>query len=177
MPPNRPLSNFSKRPTRRVRLPKIGQRKTKGFFEEYFYGCLAAIFLAFTILMKASGMSTYNAFVLGLWVTGFTWFARLAKQYFQEGSKPEMKKKAKAAVKTQPQNGRGQLAPGMKPIIGPQWPLKSPQPLPQASQGPPAPAPGNKQKPAFVYERPTLPDRKPKFPANWPSAQDKKPKR
>lgn len=150
---------------------------TKGFFEEYFYGCLVAIFLAVTILMKAGGMSTYNATVLGLWATGFTWFARLTKQYFEEKSNPPMKKKAKPPVKTQPQNGKAQLPAGTKPMIGQQWPLKSPQPLPQASQSSPAPAPGNKQKPAFVYERPTLPDRKPKFPANWAGAQDKKPKR
>jgi hypothetical protein len=161
-----------------VRLPKIGARKTKGFFEEYFYGCLVAIFVAVTILVKAGGMSTYDAFVLGLWVTGFTWFARLAKQYFKEGAKPEIKKKGKMPVKTLPQNGQGhQLAPGMKPMIGPQWPLRSPQPLPQASQNSPAPGPGNQKKPAFVYERPTLPDRKPKFPANWAGPQDKKPKR
>ncbi len=32
------------------------------------------------------------------------------------------------------------------------------------------------KKPVFVYERPTLPDRKPKLPANWPGRQDKKPK-
>jgi hypothetical protein len=160
-----------------VRLPKIRQRKTAGFFEEYSYGCLVAIFLAVTILMKAGGMSTYNAFVLGLWVAGFTWFVRLAKQYFAEGSKPEMKKKAKVPVKTQPQNGKGQLSPEIKPMIGPQWPLKSPLPQPPASQNSSAPASGNKKKQAFVYERPTLPDRKPKFPANWAGPQDKKPKR
>jgi len=50
----------------------------------------------------------------------------------------------------------------------------------------PSPAGQNgKTKPVFVYERPTLPDRKPKLPANWPGQQhkkttgeqDKKPKR
>jgi hypothetical protein len=175
MPPNRPPSNFSKRPIRRVRLPKIGPRKTKGFFEEYFYGCLVALLLGLTILLKAGGMSTYNAIVLGLWVTGFAWFARQLRQYFKEQSTPETKKKMKPPVKTFSQTGKVQLAPGMKPMIGPQWPIKSGQPLPQASQS--SPTPGNPKKPAFVYERPTLPDRKPKLPANWAGTQDKKPKR
>jgi hypothetical protein len=177
MPPNRPPSNYSKRPIRKVRLPKIGPKNTKGFFEEYFYGCLAAIFLGVTVLMRAGGMSTYNALVVGLWLTVFIWFARQAKLYFKEGSKPEVKKKAKAPIKMLPQNGKVQLPTGMKPMIGPQWPLKSGQPLAQPMQSSVAPGNDDKKKQAFVYERPTLPDRKPKFPANWPCAQDKKPKR
>ncbi|HET8924962.1 MAG TPA: hypothetical protein VFN26_18425 [Candidatus Acidoferrum sp.] len=160
-----------------MRLPKIGLKETKSFFEEYFYACLVALLLVVTILLKAGGMSTYSASVLGLWVTGFAWFARQAKLYFDEKSKPELKKKAAQPASTQPQNGKAQLPAAMKPMIGPQWPLKSPQPnpLPQPSQR--STAPGNKKKPAFVYERPTLPDRKPKFPANWAGAPEKKPKR
>jgi hypothetical protein len=33
------------------------------------------------------------------------------------------------------------------------------------------------KKPIFVYERPTLPDRKTKLPHNWPGQKNKKPKR
>jgi hypothetical protein len=50
----------------------------------------------------------------------------------------------------------------------------APTPAP-ASQAPGTPS--NPNKPAFVYERPTLPDRKPKLPNNWPGRPDKKPKR
>jgi hypothetical protein len=177
MPPNKPPTNYSKRPIRKVRLPKIGLKETKSFFEEYFYVCLVALLLMVTILLKAGGMSTYSATVLGLWVTGFAWFARQAKLYFDEKSKPQLKKKAALPAGTQPQNGKAQLPAGMKPMIGPQWPLKTGQPLavPPASQS--LPSRGNQKKQAFVYERPTLPDRKPKFPANWPGAPEKKPKR
>ena len=45
-----------------------------------------------------------------------------------------------------------------------------------AAPGTPA-GPGNPGKKAFVYERPTLPDRKPKLPNNWAGKQDKKPKK
>lgn len=176
MPPNKPPSNLSKKPIRKVHVPKIGAKSTTGFFEEYFYGCLVALFLAVTILMKAGGMSTYNTLVLGLWVTGFTWFVRLVRQYFKERSKPRMKKLETPPIKTQAPTDKVQLPPGMKPMIGPQWPVKSAQPgAPQPAQD--SPAPGNNKKPAFVYERPTLPDRKPKLPANWAGAKNKKPKR
>lgn len=175
MPPNKLPSNFPKKPIRKVHVPKFGAKSTKGFFEEYFYGCLVALFLAVTILLKAGGMSTYNALVLGLWVTGFTWFVQLGRQYFKERSKPRMKKQATPPVKTPPAAGKVQLPPGMKPMIGPQWPPKSGQPVAQPAQD--SQAPGNNRKAAFVYERPTLPDRKPKLPANWAGAQNKKPKR
>jgi hypothetical protein len=87
----------------------------------------------------------------------------------------------------------------MKPMIGPQWPVKMapgaarprlqrppvPTREPVKPAQPPAPAgqtpgtpvaPDNPGKRAFVYERPTLPDRKPKLPNNWAGKQDKKPK-
>jgi hypothetical protein len=164
-----------------VRLPKTGLKKTKGFFEEYFYACLVGLFLVVAVLLKAGGMKTYDAGVLGLWVAGIGWFASQAKLYREEKAKPQMKKKPSAALATQAQNGKVQLPTGMKPMIGPQWPPKSPQPrplpLPQPSQSSPAPGKDTNKKPAFLYERPTLPDRKPKFPANWAGTPNKKPKR
>src|SRR2546429_4053881 len=54
MPPNK--SNYSKRPVRRVRLPRIGLRKTKSLFEEYFYAFLVTISVVVTILGKAVGL-------------------------------------------------------------------------------------------------------------------------
>jgi hypothetical protein len=199
MPPLKPQSNYSKRPVRRVRLPKIGPRETKGLFEEYFYGFLVAIFLVVAILLRAGGMRTYDAVVIGMWIAGLTWFARQVKAYYKEKSKPESMRRTVQPVQAAPPGPNGKLPPGMKPMIGPQWPLKSgPKPLspapssarsplssPPSSPPSPSPSPTSPQtaapappnKPAFVYERPTLPDRKPKLPANWPGRQNKKPKK
>jgi len=91
----------------------------------------------------------------------------------------------------------------MKPMIGPQWPVRAgartvwPK-LPKRAKkvAPPAPSPapavspsavpaqqnqtyetnsGEKKQP-FVYERPTLPDRAPKLPNNWVHPGKKKAK-
>jgi hypothetical protein len=197
MPPNKPQSNYSKKPVRRVRLPKIGLRKTKSLFEEYFYASVVIICVAVAILGKAGGLSGYDAIVTGLWVGGFMWFAWQVRRYRKEraggGESPE---RSKQAVQAPPQMMNQPLPPNMKPMIGPQWPLKTlpgaaksvkrpvrPAQEPRKPVQTPAPAgqapgaPSNPNKPAFVYERPTLPDRKPKLPNNWPGRPNKKPKR
>ena len=171
MPPNKPQSNYSKRPTKKVRLLKIGPRKTKGLFEEYFYGFLVAILLGVTLLLTAGGMGTADAMVMGFWVSAATWFAWQLKRYFKEKSDPAPREKIAHAPKMQNQMTKVPLSPNMKPMIGPQWPLRTPGGPPQTG---PVTGPGKKQ--VFVYERPTLPDRKPKLPANWPGRKDKKPK-
>jgi hypothetical protein len=195
MPPNK--SNYSKRPVRRVRLLKIGTPKTKSLFEEYFYGFVVSICVAVALLGKAGGLSGYDAIVTGLWAGGFTWFAWQVRRYRKERASTGSTEKPREAVQAPPpQMMKKPLPPNMKPMIGPQWPLKTlpgaarpvqrsarpaqesmkpaqtPDPAGQASG-----APSNPNKPAFVYERPTLPDRKPKLPNNWPGRQDKKPKR
>jgi hypothetical protein len=171
MPPNKPQSNYSKRPVRKVRLLKIVPRKTMSLFEEYFHGFLVAICVVVMILGKAGGLSGYDAIVTGLWVGGITWFAWQVRRYRKEqanggsGEKSEQAFQAASKVIAKP------LSPSFKPMIGPQWPLKTGPGASQPSQ------PGQQgKKPVFVYERPTLPDRKPKFPANWAGQQDKKPK-
>ena len=194
MPPNK--SNYSKRPVRRVRLPRIGLRKTKSLFEEYFYAFLVTISVVVTILGKAGGLSGYDAIVTGLWVGGFTWFAWQVSRYRKEQTGTGSTAKSGQAVQAAPQMTKMPLPPNMKPMIGPQWPLKAlprpatsvqralrPAPESMKPAEMPAPAgqapvtPSNPNKPAFVYERPTLPDRKPKLPNNWPGRPDKKPKR
>lgn len=202
MPPKSPQPKFSKRPVRRLRLPKIAPRKTKGLFEEYFYAFLGIIFLAVAILCWAGGMSGYDAVVVAAWLAGFTWMARQVRGYYREKSKASDGETLEAPHQTPAGGGNGQLPPGMKPMIGPQWPLKSgpwparpklgklptaqtPVARPPAAQAPTSPvsptpdaaAPLAPDKRAFVYERPTLPDRKPKLPRNWPGQKDKKPKR
>src|SRR6266478_1054699 len=194
MPPNK--SNYSKRPVRRVRLPKIGLRKTKSLFEEYFYAIFVTISVVVTFLGKAGGLRGYDAIFTGLCVGAFTGFAWQVSRYRKERTGTGSTAKSGQAFRAAPQMTKKPLPPNMKPMIGPQWPLKT---LPGAAKsvkrpvkpakGPmkpaqtPAPAgqapgtPSNPNKPAFVYERPTLPDRKPKLPNNWPGRPDKKPKR
>jgi len=172
MSPNSPQPNSSKRPVKRVRLLKIAPPKSKGLFEEYFYGLLVAIVLALFILLKAGGMDTSTALIVGLWVAGLTWFAGQLKGYFKEKSEPPAKRQRIEAAKTAAQPVKMPPSPAMKPMIGPQWPLKT-----GGTPGPAKPspaAPNGKSTPAFVYKRPTLPDRKPKLPANWPGQPAKK---
>jgi hypothetical protein len=202
MPPNKPQSNYSKRPVKRLRLLKIGPpRKTKSLFEEYFYGFVAAICVVVMILGKAGGLSGYEAILVGLWAGGFTWSAWVLRRYRKEQADGGSREKSKQAAQTPARMVNKPLPANMKPMIGPQWPLKTlpgaprtlPKPVRPASQeskkAAPAPtpattpagaapgAPSNPKKPAFVYERPTLPDRKPKLPNNWAGREDKKPKR
>ena len=184
MPPNKPPSNYSKKPVRRVRLLKIGPRKTKSLFEEYFYWFVAVICFAVMVLGKAGGLSGYDAVVLGLWVGGFLWSASVLRRYRKERTGAGALEKSKQALQATPQITKNGLPSNMKPMIGTQWPLKgasgtrksprpvAPVPTTQPQNSPPTP----EKKRAFVYERPTLPDRKPKFPANWAGKQDKKPK-
>ena len=195
MPPNKPQSNFSNRPIRRVRLLKIGPQKAKSLFEEYFYGFLAAICVVVIILGKAGGLSGHDAVVTGLWVGGITWSAWVLRRYRKEQASAGSIEKSRQAVQAPPVIAKP-LSPNFKPMIGPQWPMKTmpgaarPKQMPlrsaPESMNPtpkPAPAgqatdaPSNPNKPAFVYERLTWPDRKPKLPNNWPGLQDKKPKR
>src|SRR5438309_4981379 len=200
MPPNKPQSNFSKKPVRRVRLLKIVPRKSRSLFEEYFYRFLAMICVAVMVLGKAGGLSGYDAVVTGLWVGASLWFAWQVRRYRKEQKGTGATQQSKQAVEAPSQMMKKQLTPNMKPMIGPQWPVNTPPgtarsrlqrpPVPMRESikpaRPPAPAgaapgtpvgPGNPGKKAFVYERPTLPDRKPKLPNNWAGKQDKKPKK
>ena len=206
MPPKSPGTSYTGKPVRRLKLPKIGPTRTTNFFEEYLYALLAVVFFAATILGKAGGFSAYNAVVIGAWVTAILWCAHQLKDYFAEKSKAENEKNP--APQTQPQTqapkGPLPLPPRMKPMIGLQWPVKPgartswpklpkdqgtvaarPQTIqPQANQAP-AETPtetsqtNSNEKKAFVYERPTLPDRKAKLPNNWfdPNGKNQKDKK
>jgi hypothetical protein len=185
MPSNKNQANYSKRPVKRVRLPKIGPRNTKSLFEEYFYWFVGAISISVMILGKAGGLSGYDAVVLGLWIAGFMWSASVLRRYWKEQAGAGRLEKSKQEVPSAPLLAKNGLPANMKPIIGPQWPLKGAPvmrkslrpvaPAQTAQPQPPSTTPSEKKR-AFVYERPTLPDRKPKFPANWAGKQDKKPK-
>lgn len=197
MPQRTPGTSYTGKPVRRLKLPKLGPSKTKSFFEEYLYALLAIIFFAATILGKAGGFSTYNAVVIGGWVTAILWSAHQLKEYFAEKSKAENGKTPVPQPQAQPETPKGPLPlpPGMKPIIGVQWPVKpgarpswpkmpkqetepnfQPPGQTSALQGlgtPAAETNSGEKKRGFFYERPTLPDRKPKLPNNWADANGK----
>ena len=196
MPPNTPGTSYTGKPVRRLKLPKIGPTKTTNFFEEYLYALLAVVFFAVTILGKAGGFTTYNAVVIGAWVTAILWSGHQLKEYFVEKSKVENGKTAAPQPHERAEAPKGPLPlpPNMKPMIGVQWPAKtgarpswpkSPKEQPAAKQPQPiqpaeatstqtSQTDSNGKKRAFVYERPTLPDRPPKLPHNWADLNDKK---
>jgi hypothetical protein len=169
MPPNK--SNYSKRPIKRVRLLKFGPQKTKSLLEEYFYVFLGAATVGVAILGKAGGMSGSDAIVMGLWVGAAMWVGWQVKSYRNQKAGTVEVQKMRQASRANGKTEAKPLSPAFKPMIGPQWPVRTAPNATAKSQ------PGQQgKKPVFVYERPTLPDRKPKFPANWAGAQDKKPK-
>src|SRR5258708_32548149 len=100
MPPNKPQSNYSKRPVKRIRLLKIAPRKTKSLFEEYFYGFLVAICLGVMILGKAGGLSGYDSIVIGLWGAGCMWCAGVLRRSHTSKPRPERVWRAKRSVQT-----------------------------------------------------------------------------
>ncbi|HEV2197359.1 MAG TPA: hypothetical protein VGR55_17365 [Candidatus Acidoferrum sp.] len=190
MPQRTPGTSYTGKPVRRLKLPKIGPTKTTNFFEEYLYALLAIVFFAVTVLGKAGGFSTYNAVVIGAWVTALLWCAHQLKDYFIEKSKAANGKTPapQPQERTEAPKGPVLLPPGMKPMVGLKWPVKpgarpswprSPKEQPAVAAQPKAIRPPvetttdasqtnlNEKKRAFVYERPTLPDRTPKLPNNW----------
>src|SRR5204863_9179784 len=124
MPPNKPQSNFSKRPIRRVRLLKIVPRKSKSLLEEYFYRFVAVICVAVMILGKAGGLSGYDAVVTGLWVGAFLWFARQVRNYRKQQAVTATIEQSKQAVPAAPQLMKNALPSNMKTMIGTKWPSK-----------------------------------------------------
>ena len=201
MPQKSPGTSYTGKPVRRLKLPKIGQRRSQSLFEEYFYLLLALVFLSAAILGKAGGFSAYNALIVAAWLTALIWFAHQSRGYLREKSENEktVPPQAPAPAPTPPEPLP--LPPGMKPMIGPQWPLRpgsrpawpklpKQRPTPAApSQAPdvrPSAAPAQlnqtsetdsaEKERCFVYQRPTLPGRKPKLPNNWVNPDDKKAK-
>jgi len=166
---------------------------------------LVLVFLSVAILGKAGGFSTYNALIVAAWITAVIWFARQWRGYLAEKAKNEKTVPPPAPAPGPTPKRSLAVPPGMKPMIGPQWPVrpgartvwpKSPKrPKKVALAAPsvrPAALPAEQNQTSetnspekeqrFVYERPTLPDRAPKLPNNWvhpdkKKAKNKKPKR
>jgi hypothetical protein len=203
MPPKSSGTSYTAKPVRRLKLPKIGQPKTKSVFEEFFYVLLALVFLSVAILGKAGGFSTYNALIVAAWITASIWFAHQWRGYLAEKAKKEKTVPPPAPSPAPAPKRPLPLPAGMKPMIGPQWPVrpgarpvwpKLPKQPKKATPAAPSPAaavrasavPAQQSQTSetnsaekngrFVYERPTLPDRAPKLPNNWVRPDKKKPK-
>src|SRR5260370_40000140 len=97
MQPNKPQSNDSKKPIKRIRLLKIGPRKSKSLFEEDFYGFAIAITLVVMILGKAGGLSGYDAVVMGLWLGGVMRCAWVLRRHRKEQASPRRIEKSPEA--------------------------------------------------------------------------------
>ena len=198
MPPKSPQLSYTNKPVRRLRLPKMGSPKTTGFFEEYFYACVLALFVSVDILCWAGGMKGYDALMLGAWIAGAVWCGKLLRGYYKEKEKTKEVERAAVARAKEPETGNGKkvLPPGMKPMIGIQWPVKSGAwparpglktapsipPIP-ASNGqqpagtvPPALTPTHKATSAPAQATPGNPNDKPSFRYERPTLPDRKTK-
>lgn len=65
-----------------------GKKRQKSFFEEYYYGILAAEFLCVTVLFGAAGMGLYKGILIGLLVAAATAVAWQLKQYKESKDEP-----------------------------------------------------------------------------------------
>jgi hypothetical protein len=199
MPPKSAGTSYTGKPVRSLKLPKIGLAKAHSVFEEYFYVLLALVFLSVAILGKAGGFSTYNALIVAAWITASIWFAHQWRSYLAEKAKNDKTVPPPAPSPAPTPKRPLPLPAGMKPMIGPQWPVrpgarpvwpklpkqpKKPAPAAPAvrsSAVPEQPSPTSEtnspeKKRRFVYERPTLPDRAPRLPNNWVNSDKKKTK-
>src|SRR5260370_12515865 len=132
MRPNKPASNYSKKPVRRVLLLKIGPRKTKSLFEEYFYGIAVTISLIVMLLGKAGGLSGYDAVVTGLWVGGILWFGWQLWNYRKTQAITGSIEKTMQPAQASPEMMKSLPHPKMKPMIGPKGQAKNTRGRPNA---------------------------------------------
>jgi hypothetical protein len=90
-----------RKPLVRIRLPLVGQVKTKSLYEEYYYPLLLIFAAGLILLLKAGGMSFYDASVLGLWIGAIVFFLTQVIRYFRFKADPEAEAQDVAA----PANG------------------------------------------------------------------------
>src|SRR5947208_15802658 len=79
--------------------------------------------VAVMVLEKAGGLSGYDAVVTGLWVGAILWLAWQVRRYRKEQTGATQQ--SKQAVEAPSQMMKEQLPPNMKPMIVPQWPVKT----------------------------------------------------
>src|SRR5260370_9502664 len=127
---NKPPSNYSKKPIKRIRLLKIGPRKSKSLFEEYFYGFAIAITLVVMILGKAGGLSGYDAVVIGMWAGGFMWCAWVVRRYRKEQAGPGRIGKSAQTGEKPPRVSGKRLSPNFVPVFSPHSPVIPPSGAP-----------------------------------------------
>jgi hypothetical protein len=77
-----------RKPLVRIRLPLITRAKSKSLFEEYYYAFLLLFSGCIMLLLKAGGMSFYNAVVAGLWLGAIFFFLTQVIRYFRFRANP-----------------------------------------------------------------------------------------
>ncbi len=81
MPPSRPKRTFKKQIKVTVIPPSKKPRKT--FFEEYYYGVLAAEFVVTALLLIGMGFGFYRGTLVGLLIAALTAVGWQFRQYFK----------------------------------------------------------------------------------------------
>jgi len=105
--------------------PEDRAAQAKQSARRIFYRFVAAICLTVMILGKAGGLSGYDAVVTGLWVGAFLWFARQVRNYRKEHAVTATIEHPIRLYRRRRNLMKEHAAPNMKPMIGPQWPVKT----------------------------------------------------
>jgi hypothetical protein len=88
MEPLRPKLRLEKKRPVKIKLPVITRSKSKSLFEEYYYPLLLIFSCGIILLLKAGGMSFYDAAVAGLWLGAIVFFVTQVIRYFQFRANP-----------------------------------------------------------------------------------------
>jgi hypothetical protein len=116
-------------------IPRV---RTKSLFEEYYYGFLAAFTLGVMVLLKAGGLNSSDALVIGLWIGAIGFFVTQLVRYLRYKIRPG------AAAET----GDAQAS-----VAKPQPQLVPEKALPSVKDAPSiklVPKPGQSPRPAII---------------------------
>jgi hypothetical protein len=94
------------------------KKPRQSFFEEYYYGILAAEFLSIALLFAAGGLGFYQGTLVGLLFTAATAVAWQFRQYSKFRGTPPPKAAAKATSKqAAPKSELQPLRPAKRPPV------------------------------------------------------------
>lgn len=120
-----PQPRFEPKAVKRVVIKPLPKRpKTKGFFEQHYYGTLGSIFFFSAFVFKGFGSSFRDCVVCGLWVAVFVAFVWTLVRYFQHRTEQLQVKAPSRADRRKPLFKPVSAPPGKYPYYGP----KKPQP-------------------------------------------------
>jgi hypothetical protein len=128
MEPSKPQMRVVKKPLGRIKLPALSRVKGKSLFEEFYYPLLLIFSGCIILLLKAAGMSFYDATVAGLWLGAIAFFVTQVIRYFQFRANPQTEarsvpsgapaeKKTAPAVAQPAQRMKPKLVPPKPPVV------------------------------------------------------------